>query len=216
MNRLMTTGRIYALCPRTLTCLCATLVPLFGCVSDQQKYDAIVAVNREFRAQYEVILAEKGTRGYMMRRDEAFSAMSKTLAELGMQPESVDQSLGFMSFYAMAPTPLTEEDWRATVAADLPKMRELARPYIGFPAEFIKFEPEGLQLVVNASILDAPAGVLISITIRMRQIEPPRSGMPRRDYPPPTGMRIGLDRVWTRFELEIGRRQALPRQPTAR
>src|SRR5258708_16131356 len=95
-------------------------------------------------------------------------------------------------------------------------MRELARPHIGFPAEFIKFEPEGLQLVVNASILDAPAGVLISITIRMRQIEPPRSGMPRRDYPPPTGMIIGLDSECTRFDLDVRRHQALRCQPTAR
>jgi hypothetical protein len=143
--------------------------------------------------------------------------MSNALTDLGMRPESTDRSLGFMSFYAKAPTPLSDEDWRTTATADLPKLREIVRPYIGFPTEFIQFEPEGLQIVINATILDDPAGaVLISLTMRMREVQPPRSGMPRRDYPPPTGMRIGLDKVWTQFELETGRRQALPRRPAAR
>lgn len=213
----LTTGRIHALGPPTLACLYAALALLSGCASDQQRIDAIVAVNLEFRAQYEAILSVKGTRGYALRRDDAFNAISNALTDLGMRPESVDQSLGFMSFFASAPTPLSEEDWRTMAAADLPKLREIARQYMGFPAEFIQFDTEGLQIVINATILDNPAGgVLMSLTMRMRQIEPPRSGMPRRDYPPPTGMRIGLDKVWTQFELEMGRRQALPRQPAAR
>ena len=217
MNGLMTTGRIHAHRPRTLAWPCAALAMLLsGCVSDQQKYDAIVAVNQEFRAQYEATLAEKGTRDYALRRDDAFRAMSKALTELGMQLESVDQSLGFMSFYSAAPTPLSEEDWRATVEADLPRLREIVRPYLGFFAQFIRFEPEGLEIVVSATVLDTTPGSAISLTVRMRQIAPPRSGMPRRDYLPPTGFRIGIDKVWTRFELETGRSRALPRQPTAR
>jgi hypothetical protein len=214
----LTTGRIHAHGPPTLACLYAVLALLSGCVSDQQKHDAIVAVNLEFRAQYEAILAEKGTRGYALKRDDAFSAMSNALVDLGMRQESMDPSLGFMSFYAKAPTPLSDEDWRTTAEADLPKLRELVQPYIGrIPSEFIKFEPEGLQIVVNATILESPVGAtLISLTMRMREVEPPRSGMPRRDYPPPTGMRIGLDKIWTQFELETGRRRALPRRPPAR
>jgi hypothetical protein len=191
---------------------------LSGCATDQQKHDAIVAVNKEFGRQYEAILAEKGTRVYPMKRDDAFSVMTKGLTTLKMLLESNDQSLGFMSFYAPAPTPLSQADWRTTERADLPKLREIVEPYIGwFSTRFIKFEPAGLEIVISATILDSPeGGVQISLTMRMRQIEPPRSGMPRRDYPPPTGLRIGLEKVWTEFDLEAERRQALPQQPSAR
>jgi hypothetical protein len=214
----LTTGWIRAQGSPTRACLCVALALFSGCVSDQQKHDAIVAVNQEFRAQYEATLAEKGTRAYALKHDDAFSAMSNALTDLGMRPESMDPSLGFMSFYSPAPTPLSDEDWRTTVEADLPKLRELVEPYIGKIASwFIKFEPEGLQIVVSATVIESPAGAaLISLTVRMRQIEPPRSGMPRRDYLPPTGFRIGIDKVWNQFELETGRRKALPRQPSPR
>ncbi|HYA47613.1 MAG TPA: hypothetical protein VEF92_08690 [Burkholderiales bacterium] len=208
-------------CPhgrRAMVWLCAALAVLSGCASDQEKHDAIVAVNEEFRSQYEAILAKKGARVYSLKHDDAFNAMSKALGDLGMQSESLDLSLGLMSFVAQAPTPLSAADWRATERADLPKLRKIVEPYIGwFLTHFIKFEPQGLQNVITATILDSPeSGVQVSLTMRMREIEPPRSGMPRRDYPPPTGMRIGIDKVWARFDYEIEQRQALPRQPAPR
>jgi hypothetical protein len=214
----LTTGRIHAHGPPTFACLYAVLALLSGCVSDQQKHDAIVAVNQDFRVQYEGILTEKGARTYALRRDDAFSAMSGALMDLGMQQESMDPSLGFMTFYGKAPTPLSDEDWRATADADLPKLRQLVEPYIGKIASWlIKFEPEGLQIVISATIIESPEGAaLISLTMRMREVEPPHSGMPRRDYPPPTGVRIGLDKIWAQFERESGRRQLLTRQPAAR
>jgi len=198
-----------------LVCLGAELALLSACATDQQRIEAIDAVNQEFRAQYEATLSQRGTRGYALRRDDAFNAMSSALADLGMRPVSVDPSLGFMSYYAHAPTPLSREDWRNAAAADLPKLREIARERMGFSAEFIQLGPEGLEIVVNATVLDSPDGaVLISLTMRMRETEPPGPFTPRRDYPPPTAMRMALDKVWAQFDLQVAtRRLALPRQP---
>jgi len=193
----------------------ACLALLSGCATDQQRIEAITAVNQEFRLQYEGALSSKGTRGYALRRDDAFNAMSSALADLGMQPESVDPSLGFMSFYAPAPTPLSREDWRNVAAADLPRLREIAREHMGFSADFLQIDPEGLEIVINATVLDSPDGAaLISLTMRTRQPGPPSGDMPRRDYPPPTAMRMALDKVWVQFDLQVAtRRLALPRQP---
>jgi hypothetical protein len=214
----LTTARIDAHGQPTLACLYAALALLSGCVSEQQKIDAIVAVNLEYRAQYEAIVSVKGTRGYALRRDDAFTAMSSALTDLGMQAESLDPSLGFMSFFALAPTPLSGEDWRNMTAADLPKLREIAREHMGLTGEFIQIDPEGLEIVINATVLDSPGGtVLISLTMRMRQTKPPSRGMPRRDYPPPTAMRMALDKVWTQFDLQVAtRRLTLPQQPYPR
>jgi hypothetical protein len=37
----------------------------------------------------------------------------------------------------------------------------------------------------------------------MREVKPPPSGMPRRDYAPPAAVRIGLDKIWRNFEQEL-------------
>ena len=36
----------------------------------------------------------------------------------------------------------------------------------------------------------------------MREIAP-RPGMPRRDYPPPTGVRMALDKIWAAFDQAL-------------
>jgi len=70
-------------------------------------------------------------------------------------------------------------------------------------ADFISFEPEGLLTVINATTVDSAGGCEVSLTMRMREVAPPKSGMPRREYPPPTAVRIGLDKIWAQFEQEL-------------
>ena len=189
---------------RCLAGFCLALAMLAaGCASQQQISGAINEVNKAFRADYELILAEKGTRVFKAGRAEAFEAMRAGLARLGMQIESQDSALGFLSVFAPAPRPLDLEEWRRAADADLPRMRELARPHLGALAEYIHFEPEGLQVVITATILSANAGSEILLTARMREIAPPQSGMPRREYLPPSAVRHGLDKIWAAFEQEL-------------
>ena len=184
--------------------LCATLAMLeAACVSQQQKSEAIIEVSKAFRTDYEAILAEKGTRTFKVNRAEAFDAIRAGLARLGFLVESQDSALGFLNVFAPAPRPLDLEEWRRAADADLPRMRELARPHLGVLAEFIQFEPEGLQVVITATILSANAGSEISLTARTREIAPPQSGMPRREYLPPSAVRHGLDKIWAAFEQEL-------------
>jgi hypothetical protein len=181
-----------------------------GCVTQEEKRDATVAVNRAFQVEYERILAEKGVRSYKVKKTEAFVALHAALSRLGMRVESQEPEVGYLNVYAPAPTPLNAQEWRQAAEADLPKIRAIARPHIGMAAEFISFEPEGLLIVINATTLDIPAGTEVSLTMRMREVAPPRSGMPRREYPPPTGVRIGLDKIWAQFEQELRAARRIP------
>jgi hypothetical protein len=181
-----------------------------GCVTQEEKRDATVAVNRAFQVEYERILAEKGVRSYKVKKTEAFVALHVALSRLGMRVESQEPEVGYLNVYAPAPTPLNAQEWRQAAEADLPKIRAIARPHIGMAAEFISFEPEGLLIVINATTLDIPAGTEVSLTMRMREVAPPRSGMPRREYPPPTGVRIGLDKIWAQFEQELRAARRIP------
>jgi hypothetical protein len=57
-------------------------------------------------------------------------------------------------------------------------------------------------IVINATVLGAANNASrISLTTRMREIMP-RPGVPRRDYPPPTGVRMALDKIWAEYERE--------------
>ena len=74
----------------------------------------------------------------------------------------------------------------------------------------INFEPDGLEIVINAALLDGPAGVEVSLTARMHEVAPPKSNMPRRDYPPPTAARIALGKLWQSYERELRQAGKIP------
>lgn len=176
-----------------------------GCMTQDKVRDAINEVNVVFRTQYETILAQKGTRVFAVSQGAAFPGVRAAMFQLGMHLESQDAGLGYLSFAAPAPRPLNLLEWREVAQADLPMMREIAARHVGLiPSWFITFEPEGLEIVINATVIPVAAGSEISLTARMRQVTPPPSGMPRREYAPPTGVHKAIDKMWTQIERELG------------
>lgn len=176
---------------------------LTGCASDAQKISAINAVNQGFRVEYEKILAAKGTRSYKLNRAETFLALRVALAGLGMRTEQQDLTLGHLAVAATAPLPLSDEEWRSASQADLPLLQRLIEPHVGMAASFVKFEPQGLEVVINATVLEAAAGTEVSLTVRLREIAPPRSGWPRREYVAPHILNVGLEKIFATLEREI-------------
>lgn len=176
---------------------------LAGCASNAQKISAINAVNRGFRAEYETLLADKGTRLFTVSRTDAFVAMRVALAELGMHTEQQDMTLGHLAVAAAAPLPLTDEEWRSASQVDLPLLHRLIEPHVGAAAGFVQFEPQGLDVVINATFLDAPGGTEVSLTVRLRERAPPRSGWPRREYVAPRLLTVGLEKIFATFEREL-------------
>ena len=189
---------------RALTALLAGLAVLAaGCATQEELRTAVNEVNKHFRTEYEAILAEKGTRTFKVDRTEAYDAVRVSLARLGMTVDAQDPALGFVNVYAPAPRPLSLEEWNHAAEADLPRLRTIICPIVGAICNFIKFEPEGLEVVISGTVLAVPDGTEISFTARMREIAPPKSGIPRREYLPPTAVRMGLDKMWMEVEREF-------------
>jgi hypothetical protein len=189
-----------------------TAATLGGCASmltDDQKRNAINAVNEDFKAQYERILAERGTRFFRVSPDEAFDTLRITLTRMGMRIGDQAPNIGYLNVFAPAPLPLDREEWEKAEAEDLPRMRELVKPFVGMLANFIRFEPEGLEIVINGTINPVRTGAEVSLTVRMREVKPPPSGMPRRDYAPPSAVRMGLDKIWRNFDQELRAQRGL-------
>ena len=176
---------------------------IVGCATQSQIGDVIKDVNAEFRAEYEAILAKDGTRVFKVTRTEAYDAVRVSMARLRMTVESQDPVLGYVNVFADAPLPLSAEEWREAAAADLPRLREICRRHAFVECWLIRFEPEGLQSVITGTVVGVSGGTAISFTARMREIAPPPSGMPRREYLPPTAVRMALAKMWLEIEREF-------------
>jgi hypothetical protein len=200
----MTTRLSISLGNHWITTWCAALAMLLaGCASQSQIIDAVKAVNETFKSEYEAILAKDGTRVYNVTRAEAYDAVRISMARLGMTVEAQDPVLGYVNVFAAAPLPLSPDEWLQAAAADLPKLQEICRRYAVLECFFIRFEPEGLQSVISGTVVEVPAGTEISFTARMREIAPPKSGFPRREYLPPTSVRMALTKMWAELEREF-------------
>ena len=188
--------------------LCALLAVLAagcrGIPGTDEKKAAVESINKAFRADYEAILAENGTRAFRVTRAEAYDAVRVSMARLGMTVEAQDPVLGFVNVFAPAPRPLDNEEWEKAAAADLFRTREIIGPHVGIFRHFFNFNPNGLETVISATIIEVPVGAEISFTARMREIAPPESrDFPRREYLPPTAVRTALNKMWREVEREF-------------
>jgi len=174
-----------------------------GCATQSEVRSAITDVNEAFRIEYERILAEKGTRTFPVRQPQAFAALQRALRRLGMRVADEAPELGYLNVHAPAPNPLDADEWRVAAQADLPRLREIAARHVGLVSWLVRFEPEGLDIVINATALGSGSSSEISLTMRMRETAPPQSGMPRREYPPPTAVRMGLDKIWAEVDRQL-------------
>lgn len=187
-----------------------TLWIVAGCASQEQIGHAIAEVNNAFQADYEALLADRGVRAYKVRQQEAVTALHAALVRLGMTITDIDSDLGTLSAVAPAPQPLTPSEWEQAAAADLPRMRALIRKHVGAMAQLVRFEPEGLQIVIHATVAPWQDGAEVALTTRMRELAPPRSGLPRREYPPPSAVSMALGKIWSGFESELRAARKLP------
>ena len=198
---------------RALVIACGLQLSLAACApGDQDRAAAIRAVNNEFRRLYEdEILPEIGTRTFNVRRNEAFADMRVVLAGIGMRTESQDSSLGILRVSAAAPLPLNVAEWDMATKVDQPMLQKIIEPYVGaLAASTVQFEPKGLDTVINLTFVETPNGTEISMTGRLREVAPPKSGWPRREYLPPAAMKMGINKIWGAFAQEL---KAGPQQP---
>jgi hypothetical protein len=172
-------------------------------MSQETKRDAINDINRAFKEDYEAIMAQKGTHFANASTGETFDATAAALVSLRMELRQQSRGLGFINADAAAPLPLSRNEWDRAGAADLPRAREILSRHVGPMALLFDFEPEGLDVVITATIIDARGGSEVSLTMRMREVAAPKSGLPRREYPPPSALLAGLDKIWGALEREL-------------
>ena len=168
----------------------------------EQVHEALTSLNKAFQEEYERILDQRGSRSDVAPRATSFVALESALRRLGMIVESRDPDGGTLTVAAPAPRPLSMDEWQRVVQDDGPMMARILCPKLGEYCRKIRFEPDDYVIVINATVLGAANNSSrVSLTTRMREIKE-RPGVPRRDYPPPSGVRMALDKIWTEYERE--------------
>lgn len=186
-------------------------VLMAGCASKDELRSAAGDVSEVFRVEYERILKERGTRVYARRGDDAVYRVRSAALQLDMRVESYDLDLGYVRFSAPAPQPLTLREWGDVAQKDLPLMRNIVEKHVGWLLKWaVPFEPEGLDIVINATVVPVSGGSEVTLSMRMREVKPPPTGMPRREYPPPTAVHKGLDKIWAAVDAAM---EVRPRAP---
>jgi hypothetical protein len=171
----------------------------------EQVNEALTQLNRAFQEEYERILDQRGSRSDVAPRATSFAALEAALRRLGMIVESRDPDGGTLTVAAPAPRPLSMDEWQRVVQDDGPMMARILCPKLGEYCRKIRFEPDDYVIVINATVLGAANNSSrVSLTTRMREIKE-RPGVPRRDYPPPSGVRMALDKIWTECAAQARR-----------
>jgi len=175
-------------------------------VTDPKIAAAITEINASLQPRYQDMLNDVGTRHFDIDRTLAADAMRRTLEALGFTVVNAEGNY-YISVTMPAPGPIDAQEWQQVKRLDEPMYRRIAAKHLGFKGNFFQLEPEGLMVDGIVTLVESGEGIDISITLRLREIkpQPPESILPRRDYAPPTAVKIGYEKIWELFE-----EQALP------
>ena len=188
-------------------CLVGALLLLAGCVTDSQYNKAIADIDAFWKVKNDKLVATEGRRIVQATPREAFVAVQRSAVRLGMIVENQDRATGFLLASSAAPTPLTPDEWKIVQDNDTSEMRKVIGKTIGVLSWFKDLDPTGKEVLANVLVKETGEGTEVSISLRLRSTR--AAARDRRLQPPPTAMRIGLEKFWRIFEEEIGQKPAL-------
>jgi hypothetical protein len=189
-------------------CLVSAFLLLAGCVTDSQHNKAIGDIDAFWKKKNDKLVVTEGRRIVQATPREAFIAVQRAAQRLGMIVEDQDRATGFLLASSAAPTPLTQEEWKIVQENDTDEMREVIGETIGAASWFVDLDPTGKEVLANVLVNETGEGTEVSLGIRLRSTRATVE-RDRRLQPPPTAMRIGMEKFWLIFEEEIGQKPAL-------
>ena len=179
-------------------------VLLSGCATVEEVNRAIFAIEVAWQREVEEIRRKDGLRYYPVPDEAAFSAMERTLQNLGMLIQSSDAKSGTLIAVSLAPRPLSDEEWQEVESVEQARMTELAVAEIGWAGNLILLKPDAYRLKFGAAVTGSERGSEIGMIARIEVIKP-RPYM-TNTYPPPHAARLGIKKIWAAFQEELSRR----------
>lgn len=186
-----------------ISSLVVLVLVLTGCVTAQQYNKAIQDVEAVWKEVNDETLKKQGRRFFQASKDQGMLAAQLTARRLGMVVEEESYDTGFLFVTAPAPTPLTMSDWEKVQEADTEELRSIISDEFGLLTLWVTLEPTSKEVLANVFISENNDGIEVSVGIRLRGTGSEASRK-KRLQPPPSAVRMGLEKFWTAYEDELG------------
>jgi hypothetical protein len=187
---------------RVLSVILLMLV-MAACVSSKQYNQAILQLESAWKETNKRTLESEGRKLFKATKQQGFTAAQLSVRRLGMVVEQQNYETGFLLVTAPAPVPLTMSDWEEVQKSDTKKMRSIIAEQVGYVSWFVTLDPSAKDVLANIFITEQGENIEVSIGLRLRNKKAEASRV-RRMEPPPTAVRMGLRKLWSVFEQELG------------
>ena len=174
-----------------------------ACVSNKQYNRAILHLESTWKEANDRILESEGRRFFKATKHQGFVAVQLAVRRLGMVVEQQSYETGFLLVTAPAPVPLTMSDWAAVQKSDTQEMRSIIFEDVGVASWFVTLDPSAKDVIANIFVNEKGDGIEISIGLRLRNRKA-EAGRNRRMQPPPSAVHMGLRKLWSVLEQELG------------
>ena len=174
-----------------------------ACVTKTQYNKAILKVESAWKEINDQTLASEGRRVFNATKQQGFMAAQLTASRLGMVVEKQTYETGFLFVTASAPVPLTMEEWAMVQKADTPDLRDVIAEELGLLRWWVTLDPSSKDVLANIFVNEKEEGIEVTLGLRLRN-KGAESARKRRLQPPPTAVRMGLNKFWTTYEQELG------------
>jgi hypothetical protein len=160
------------------------LVLVLGACTDARNR-AITNVDIQWKEVNDKTFEERGRRTIQASKREAFLAARSAAIRMNM-------------------VVLTNDEWAEVEKRDTPKMQKIVQPELGMLSELATLDPSGKEVLANVLVTERDNGIEVAVQMRLRVVNV-KTDRVRRMQPPPTALRIGLDKFWGFFEEELGK-----------
>jgi predicted aspartyl protease len=193
---------------------------LTGCAPNPAEvYGAIADIDAAWKSRDDQILAELGTKDFQASSYQTFVAARQAIEKLGGTVKASDPEKGNIYSISSPASLLTREEWETVKATDSSLVRSILQQHIGIVGMFASLDASDREILANISVLQKEGdGAEVRVSFTMR----PRPGAPARvvtSQPPPTAVRIVMNKFWVAFDGELSSaladRSSIPSPPVA-
>jgi hypothetical protein len=187
--------------PRYASLVCLALI-VAACIPQARLNKAVLKLESEWKTQNDQYLQSDGRRFYTVTKEQGFAAAQLAASRVGMVVEKQDYNTGFLLVSSPAPVPLTMQEWSVVQETDTKQMRSIVGEEVGVFSWWVTLDPSGKDVLANVFVKEVKGGVDVSVGLRLR-FRSATTDKLRRMQPPPSAVRIGVNKFWTAIDGEL-------------
>jgi S1-C subfamily serine protease len=192
----------------------AALVPA-GCATQTDVYGAFAKIDHAWKEENDRLLAANGKRSVAASKYQSFLATQQALRRLGLVVRNAELATGYIYAIGPAPAPLDGREWESVRTQETPRLRRIVTDELGVIGHFATLNSMSYDILTNAYVQETSAGADVSVTFAMQNKSPSLRAI--GSQPPPSAVKIGLDKFWAAVDTELKAvlaNKAIPSSPS--